>query len=61
MAKAPAKKTDADQDLDALRERVAAILHSNGFDGQKGAEEIVAAVGEHIGGDLSPKEEKTEE
>ncbi len=63
MAKKQVKTTPtSDESLGALRARVAAILHSNGFAGQKCAEEITAAVGEHLGADMSvAKEEKTEE
>lgn len=65
MAKPQAvKKTvDADQSVEALRTRVEAILHSNGFDGTKAAGEIAAAVSEHIGADLAPapKADTTEE
>jgi hypothetical protein len=45
MAKAPKKTKEASD----LRARVEAILHSNGFDGTKAAEEIHAAVVEHVG------------
>lgn len=63
MAKAQTKvttKSEADDDLDALRTRVEAILTSNGFEGTKTANEITAAVGEFVGRDLAPaKEEET--
>lgn len=56
---AKAEKKAETKDLSPLREKVKAILHSNGFDGSKAAGEIVAAVGEFIGGDLSdPKEDE---
>ncbi len=59
-AKKTAKKTDADQELGALRTRVASILHSNGFDGTKAAEQITAAVSEFVGGDVSSEKEGPE-
>lgn len=58
MAKAPVKKTEADTDLEALRARVTAILHSNGFEGTKTANEVVEAVGEFVGADLAPAKEE---
>jgi len=60
MAKPSAKKPDADQDLDALRARVEAILHSNGFEGTKAAGEITAAVSKFVGGDVAPKQDQEE-
>jgi hypothetical protein len=50
MAKEKTKTAPtSDESLAALRERVTAILHSNGFEGTKTAGEIVDAVSEFTG------------
>ena len=59
MAKAQTKVVpSSDESLDALRARVTAILESNGFSGTKTAEEVTAAVAEHLGADLGAAKEE---
>ena len=60
MAKAQVKTApSSDESLDALRTRITAILESNGFSGTKTAEEVTAAVGEHLGADLGAAKEES--
>jgi hypothetical protein len=59
MAKAP-KKAETTVSAKDLKEKIAAILHSNGFEGQKCAGEIVKAVEEFTGEVLSDESEETE-